>query len=120
MTSLFAAEERESKLSKPGDPLESLGCHVDFAALAAGVDRALSTVMSCSELESTGSCRMTGSMKNPPEAGSCSSFVHAAAGCPINSASLAIPLGVTNTCSTTFSVPSLRVTVVTLCSSTPD
>lgn len=41
MKSLFAAEERESKLSKLGDPLESLGRHVDFAALAASVDRAL-------------------------------------------------------------------------------
>lgn len=41
MKSLFAAEERESKLSKLGDPLESLGQHVDFAALAASVDRAL-------------------------------------------------------------------------------
>ncbi|WP_407920091.1 hypothetical protein [Crenobacter intestini] len=37
MKSLFAAEERESKLSKLGDPLESLGRHVDFAALAAGL-----------------------------------------------------------------------------------
>lgn len=41
MKSLFAAEERESKLSKMGDPLKSLGRHVDFAALAASVDRAL-------------------------------------------------------------------------------
>ncbi|WP_168929261.1 hypothetical protein [Crenobacter intestini] len=41
MKSLFAAEERESKLSKLGDPLESLGRHVDFAALAAGIDRTL-------------------------------------------------------------------------------
>ncbi|TIC78751.1 hypothetical protein [Crenobacter intestini] len=41
MKSLFAAEERESKLSKLGDPLESVGRHVYFAALAASVDRAL-------------------------------------------------------------------------------
>ncbi len=41
MKRLFAAEERESKLSRLGDPLESLGRHVDFAALAASVDRAL-------------------------------------------------------------------------------
>ncbi|MCG9030874.1 IS5 family transposase [Laribacter hongkongensis] len=41
MRSLFAAEERENKLSRLGDPLESLGRHVDFAALAASVDRAL-------------------------------------------------------------------------------
>lgn len=41
MKGLFAAEERESKLSKLGDPLESLACHVDFAAQAANVDRAL-------------------------------------------------------------------------------
>ena len=39
--SLFAAEEREAKLSKLGDPLESLGAHVDFAAMADAVDRAL-------------------------------------------------------------------------------
>ncbi|MFC3626304.1 transposase [Vogesella amnigena] len=41
MKSLFAAEERESKRSKLGDPLESRGRHVDFAALVASVDRAL-------------------------------------------------------------------------------
>lgn len=41
MRSLFAAEERKNKLSRLGDPLESLGRHVDFAALAASVDRAL-------------------------------------------------------------------------------
>lgn len=41
MPSLFAAEEREAKLSKLGDPLEDLNQHVDFAALAAAVDRAL-------------------------------------------------------------------------------
>ncbi len=41
MKRLFAAEERASKLSRLGDPLESpLGRHVDFAALAASVDRA--------------------------------------------------------------------------------
>ncbi|MCG9022843.1 transposase [Laribacter hongkongensis] len=31
MKSLFAAEERESKSSSLGDPLESLGRHVDCA-----------------------------------------------------------------------------------------
>lgn len=41
MSSLFAAEEREAKLSKLGDPLEDLNRHVDFAVLAAAVDRAL-------------------------------------------------------------------------------
>lgn len=41
MRKLFAAEEREAKLSKPGDPLESLNRHVDFAALAAAVDHSL-------------------------------------------------------------------------------
>lgn len=41
MPSLFAAEEREAKLSKLGDPLQDLNRHVDFAALAAAVDRAL-------------------------------------------------------------------------------
>ncbi|SMC30011.1 Transposase domain [Andreprevotia lacus DSM 23236] len=41
MHSLFAAEEREAKLSRLGDPLESLSQHVDFAALAGALDRAL-------------------------------------------------------------------------------
>lgn len=40
MKSLFVAEERESQLSKLGDPLELPVRHVDFAALAASVDRA--------------------------------------------------------------------------------
>lgn len=38
--SLFAAEERETKLTKLGDALQVLDRHVDFAALAAEVDRA--------------------------------------------------------------------------------
>jgi hypothetical protein len=38
---------------------------------------------------------------------------------PISSASLASPFGVTRTCSVIFSLPSGRVTVVTLCSSKP-
>ena len=38
--SLFAAEEREAKLDKLGDVLQLLDKHVDFAALAAAVDRA--------------------------------------------------------------------------------
>ena len=37
---LFAAQEREAKLSKLGDSLELLERHVDFAALAAAVDQA--------------------------------------------------------------------------------
>src|SRR5471032_1075536 len=37
---LFAAQEREAKLSKLGDSLELLERHVDFSALAAAVDRA--------------------------------------------------------------------------------
>ncbi|QNM98595.1 IS5 family transposase [Chitinimonas koreensis] len=41
MPSLFAAEEREAKLSKLGAPLQSLDQHVDFAALAGAVDQAL-------------------------------------------------------------------------------
>ncbi|OXJ22498.1 IS5/IS1182 family transposase [Burkholderia sp. HI2714] len=38
--SLFAEQERESKLDKIGDALSKLGEHVDFAALAEGVDEA--------------------------------------------------------------------------------
>jgi IS5 family transposase len=38
--SLFAAEEREAKLDQIGDVLRVLNQHVDFAALAADVDRA--------------------------------------------------------------------------------
>ena len=37
---LFAAQEREAKLSKLGDALEVMERHVDFAALAAAVDEA--------------------------------------------------------------------------------
>ena len=37
---LFAAQEREAKLSKLGDSLQTLERHVDFAALAAEVDQA--------------------------------------------------------------------------------
>jgi len=37
---LFAAQEREAKLSKLGDALEVMERHVDFAALAAAVDQA--------------------------------------------------------------------------------
>lgn len=38
--SLFAAEERETKLDKLGDVLQILETHVDFAALAAAIDAA--------------------------------------------------------------------------------
>lgn len=38
--SLFAAEERETKLDKLGDVLQVLEKHVDFAALAAAIDKA--------------------------------------------------------------------------------
>jgi len=38
--SLFAAQERETKLTKLGNALQVLDRHVDFAALAAEVDRA--------------------------------------------------------------------------------
>jgi IS5 family transposase len=38
--SLFAAEEREAKLDRLGDVLQVLQQHVDFAALAAAIDRA--------------------------------------------------------------------------------
>ena len=38
--SLFAAEERETKLDKLGDVLQILEKHVDFAALAASIDKA--------------------------------------------------------------------------------
>jgi transposase, IS5 family len=37
---LFAAQEREAKLSKLGDALQVLERHVDFAAMAASVDKA--------------------------------------------------------------------------------
>lgn len=37
---LFAAQEREAKLSKLGDALQVMERHVDFAALAAAVDQA--------------------------------------------------------------------------------
>jgi hypothetical protein len=36
--SLFAAEERETKLNQLGDVLQILEKHVDFAALAAAID----------------------------------------------------------------------------------
>ncbi|MYM85546.1 hypothetical protein GTP44_27065, partial [Duganella sp. FT50W] len=36
---LFAAQEREAKLTKLGDTLQVLERHVDFAALADAVDR---------------------------------------------------------------------------------
>jgi len=39
-TSLFADQEREAKLNKLGDALRVMEKHVDFAALAAAVDRA--------------------------------------------------------------------------------
>lgn len=39
--SLFAAQERETKLTKLGDALQALDRHVDFAALASEVDRAV-------------------------------------------------------------------------------
>ncbi|PHV11468.1 transposase, partial [Chitinimonas sp. BJB300] len=39
-SSLFASEEREAKLDQLGDALKVLGTHVDFAALAADIDRA--------------------------------------------------------------------------------
>ena len=38
-SSLFAAEEREEKLNKLGDALRVMERHVDFAALAAEIDR---------------------------------------------------------------------------------
>ena len=38
--SLFAAEEREARLNRLGDVLQLLEKHVDFATLAAGIDRA--------------------------------------------------------------------------------
>ncbi|WP_407081629.1 hypothetical protein [Methylomonas montana] len=38
--SLFAAEERETKLDQLGDVLQILEKHVDFAALAAAIDKA--------------------------------------------------------------------------------
>jgi hypothetical protein len=37
--SLFAAEERETKLDKLGDVLQILEKHVDFAALSASIDK---------------------------------------------------------------------------------
>jgi transposase len=39
MFSLFADQEREAKLDSLGDPLALLDKHVDFAALAAEIDR---------------------------------------------------------------------------------
>lgn len=39
MLSLFADQEREAKLDSLGDPLALLDKHVDFAALAAEIDR---------------------------------------------------------------------------------
>jgi len=39
-TSLFAAEERESKLNKLGDVLQDLDEHIDFVELARSVDKA--------------------------------------------------------------------------------
>ncbi|MCY1280184.1 hypothetical protein D3C76_694180 [compost metagenome] len=39
MLSLFADQEREAKLDSLGDPLALLNKHVDFAALAAEIDR---------------------------------------------------------------------------------
>ncbi|MNR43690.1 hypothetical protein D3C85_1623360 [compost metagenome] len=39
MLSLFADQEREAKLNSLGDPLALLDKHVDFAALAAEIDR---------------------------------------------------------------------------------
>ncbi len=39
MKSLFSAEEREAKLDKKGDTLVQLNKHIDFAGLAAVVDR---------------------------------------------------------------------------------
>jgi hypothetical protein len=38
--SLFAEQERETKLDKIGDALGKLAAHVDFAALAAEIDEA--------------------------------------------------------------------------------
>jgi transposase, IS5 family len=38
--SLFAAEERGTKLDKLGDALQALNKHVDFVALAAALDQA--------------------------------------------------------------------------------
>lgn len=42
--SLFAGQEREAKLDKLGDALRTLQEHVDFAALAAEIERALAPV----------------------------------------------------------------------------
>lgn len=39
-TSLFADQEREAKLNQLGDALQVMEQHVNFAALAAEVDRA--------------------------------------------------------------------------------
>jgi len=39
-SSLFAAEERESKLNKLGDVLQSLDEHIDFTALSCAIDKA--------------------------------------------------------------------------------
>lgn len=38
-TSLFAAQERESKLNKLGDALCLMDKHIDFAALSGEIDR---------------------------------------------------------------------------------
>ena len=38
--SLFAEQERETKMDKIGDALSKLAAHVDFAALAAEIDEA--------------------------------------------------------------------------------
>lgn len=39
MLSLFADQEREAKLNSLGDPLALLDKHMDFATLAAEIDR---------------------------------------------------------------------------------
>ena len=38
-TSLFSSQEREAKLNKLGDVLSVMNTHIDFAALAAELDR---------------------------------------------------------------------------------
>ena len=38
-TDLFAADRRKEKIDRLGDPLMDIGEHIDFAALAAEVDR---------------------------------------------------------------------------------
>ena len=42
--SLFVEHEREDRRTKIGDPLVGLTKHVDFEALAAGIDAAAPTV----------------------------------------------------------------------------